>query len=103
MGITWLSPSERYQIQLAILSYREQGVTLNFYQFISGYFLKLGWSTDFISRFNIEFTKEAWQVTLVRWNIVALCIMEGFPLDAIYGSLSGFFSQGFVLANLNLN
>ena len=47
--------------------------------------------TDFKKRFNFEFGKAAWKTTIIRWQLVSMCLSAGFPRLIIYESLNVLF------------
>ena len=103
-SIEWLSSKERYEIQLAIGCFTDTGVEaiFNFYSYLQAYFgSSCGFSSDFINRFNWEFTQIGWSITITRWRIVAMCIGWGFPWRIIYGSLRMFFDFGWTAFDID--
>ena len=70
----------------------------DFFNEINSFLINLGYGNDFIGRFNVEFTTSRWTVTIVRYQIVAMCVGANFPTSVIYGSLSWFFDLGFETA-----
>ena len=98
-SVTWLSSTERYRLQLAIACF--EGTTIGsayeFYDYLQDYFATpcgSGLGESFMTRFNPEFEKSAWTITITRWQVVSLCIGFRFPLRIIYGSLNIFFNLG---------
>ena len=83
-----------------ILYYRNTDLDFaaEFFDEINGFLINLGHGNNFIARFNVEFTQSRWMVTIVRYQIVAMCVGANFPLDIIYGSLPFFFDLGFETA-----
>lgn len=57
---------------------------VDFFNEINSFLINLGYGNDFIGRFNVEFTTSRWTVTIVRYQIVAMCVGANFPRDVIY-------------------
>ena len=96
-SITWLTDAQRYEMQCAILFFDNRSVNAPyaFYGYIQRFFFSFGFDAEFRTRFNLEFSSQAWFTTITRYQVVAMCLGAGFPLRIIYGSLNLFFEIDF--------
>ena len=80
-----------------------EGIT-NFYGFMNSIFIARSeiFTNEVIQSIYAEFNSETWLVTIVRWQVVSMCVGAGFPLEIIYGSLGYFIDQGFNLELLTI-
>ena len=98
-SINWLNGRERYKLRLFISCFEDEDIFngyKNFFDSLQSFFeTECGFEAGFIDRFNAEFWKPSWSVTITRWQIVASCVAFRFPIRIIYGSLRFFFDLGF--------
>ena len=101
-----LTDAQANGIAVAISFFKEtslEGIE-NFYGFLNSIFTARSdiFTNEQILTFNSQFNSESWLVTMVRWQVVSMCVGAGFPLEIIYGSLGYFIDLGFDLESLTI-
>ena len=101
-----LTDAQANGIAVAISFFKEtslEGIE-NFYGFLNSIFTARSdiFTNEQILTFNSQFNSESWLVTMVRWQVVSMCVGAGFPLEIIYSSLVYFIDLGFDLESLTI-
>ena len=105
VSLSWLSSDELYDLQMALTFFKdfEFEAPKAFSIFFKQYLITAKHEDEFIIKIVTEFESADWLITITRWQIVSMCVAEGFPARIIYGSLDLFFNLGFDAAQLTLD
>ena len=97
-----LEGDDLYLFRTAVACYTD--VSLNgiylFFDYLQMFCLAWGFPAQSIIDFNLNFYYDSFLVTIVRWQVISLCIMAGFPLYIIFDGLQLFFDLNFSLQAL---
>ena len=97
-----LEGNDLYLFRTAVACFTDvsfEGIYI-FFDYLQMFCLAWGFPAQSIIDFNLNFYAETFLVTIVRWQVISLCIMAGFPIAIILEGLQLFFNLGFSLEAL---